>query len=326
MSSPHELPDITDPQAMRSWLAARRANPTGGPAPRSLSELRSAQLRKLARSLSGGSAEHAPGHPVLRFSLDGEGVRAHQVESALLGDWLRALQNAVQSIAYALDELRPTREFGPIPKEIQRKTRLFSGAVFASSYGMVLASGPEQGQAEIPGVDGDTVLDRAMHRILDVADRASIGDGAEDAVLESALPLGRRAMKHLSELSDVLASHGTNATLNWETGASSRRSTFTSRSAERCRTVLSSAHMEDATDRLTGTVVGGSKLRGSIEIEAEGSVIVIRAPKHEVTSLLAAHAERRVTADVHVLTARSAGGREHRSYLLLDLSPHDSAG
>lgn len=330
MSTPHSLPDATDKKALRAWLAARRSESTQKPAPRTLSELRSAQLRRLARSLQGEADSETPDHPgrpVLRFALDGETVRTHRVESAVLGDWLRAFQTAVQSVAYALDELRPTRDSGPVPKEIQRVTRLFSGPVFTSSYGMVLEGTPGQGQSELPGTAADVLLDKAINRIFDVADRASAGVGAEDAVLDAALPLGRRVISHLSELSDVLASTGTSITLTWESKATVRRtSSLSSESAERCRKALRAARVEDSDDRLIGTVVGGSKLRGVIEIEVEGKgLVVVRTSKDDVSGLLATYAERQVAADVHVLTARSAGGREHHSYLLLDLSLHAPA-
>ncbi|MEV6735468.1 hypothetical protein AB0N14_00440 [Streptomyces sp. NPDC051104] len=324
MSTPHSLPDATDKNALRAWLAARRSESAEKPAPRTMAELRSVQLKRLARSMESGTeteSHERQERPVLRFALDGDAVRSHRIESAVLGDWLRAFQAAVQSVAYALDDLRPTRDSGPVPKEIQRMTRLFSGPVFASSYGMVLEGAPDLEQGELPGTGSDVLLDRAINRIFDVADRASSGVDAEDAVLDAALPLGRRVISHLSELSDVLASTGTNVTLTWESKATSRRtSSLSSESADRCRQALRAAQVEDTNDRLVGTVVGGSKLRGVIELEVEGrGVVVVRTPKEDVTGLLAAYAERQVVADLHVLTARSPGGREHRSYVLLEL-------
>ncbi|WP_409059679.1 hypothetical protein [Streptomyces sp. SYP-A7185] len=191
---------------------------------------------------------------------------------------------------------------------------------------MILEGAADSAQAELPGIGTDALLDRAINRIFDVADRASSGIGAEEAVLDAALPLGRRVIKHLSELSDVLASSGTDVTLSWETKATARRASFSSESAERCRSALRAAQVEDSNARLEGTVVGGSKVRGVIEIEVEGSgVVVIRTLKEDVTALVAAYAERHVVADVHVLTARSPGGREHRSYALLDLSLQENA-
>ncbi|MFD3517395.1 hypothetical protein [Streptomyces sp. NPDC058657] len=191
---------------------------------------------------------------------------------------------------------------------------------------MVLEGAADSRQAELPGIGTEALLDKAINRIFDVADRASVGVGAEDAVLDAALPLGRRVIKHLSELSDVLASSGTDVTLSWETQSSARRTTFSSESAERCRTALRAAQVVDADTRVEGTVVGGSKLRGVIEIEVEGNgVVVVSVPKVDVTGLVATYADRQVVADVHVLTARSPGGREHRSYALLDLSPRQGA-
>ncbi|WP_344263643.1 hypothetical protein [Streptomyces sodiiphilus] len=317
------MPDAEDKSALREWLAARRSELAEKPPPRTLSELRALQLKRLARSLQEDAPEQAdevPSPPVLRFALDGGGVRANRVESALLGEWLQALQATVQSVAYALDELRLTRDAGPVPKSVQSVTKLFSGPLFASSYGMVLEGGPVPELVEMPGTGTDRLLDRAVNRIFDVADRASSASDAEEAVLDAALPLGRRAISHLSELAGVLASAGANVTLNWESSTTIRRTTFTSASAERCRSVLRSAHVDEGEDRLAGTLVGGSKVRGVIEIEIpDGRVELVRAPKEEVTALLASHAKRHVVADVHVSTARSAGGREHRSYALIGL-------
>ncbi|MFD4911988.1 hypothetical protein ACFWNR_02010 [Streptomyces virginiae] len=331
MSTPQSLPDATDKKALRAWLAARRSESTEKPAPRTLTELRSLQLRRLARSMQNEAGEGAAGvegRPILRFALDGATVRTHQVEAGVLGDWLRALQTVVQSVAYALDELRPTHDSGPVPREIQRVTKLFSGPLFTSSYGMVLEGAPEAVQAELPGSGGDILLDRAINKILDLADRASSSVGAEDAVLDAALPLGRRAISHLSELSDVLASTNTNVTMTWESKGTKRRTSSLSwESADRCLKVLKTAQVEDSTESLRGLLVGGSKVRGVIEIEVEGKgVVVIRTEKESVTGFLALYAERRVVVEVDVLTARLAGGREHRIYSLRDLSLSEAEG
>lgn len=331
MNNPGGLPDPTDPDALRAWLEARRETPEGVPPVRTLAELQAAQRKRLLRQLNDGDSPRPVGsdaarRPLLRFALDGPPVKNHRIESAVLGDWLRAFQTAVQSVAYALDDLRPTYDSGPVPKEIQRVTKLFSGPVFASSYGMVLEGTPTQSQDELPGIgNSDELLDRAINRILDVTDRAGSGPGAEDAVLDMALPLGRRVISHLSELSNVLAATGADVTLTWESQTTeTRTSRLSSDGADRCRKALRAAEVEENTQRLHGTLVGGSKIRGVVEIEAAGEgVVVARTLKQDVTRHLAAYADRQVVADVSVLTARSPLGREHRSYTLIDLSPDE---
>ena len=328
MSTPG-LPDPEDTQALRAWLAARAETSIGPERVRTLAELDAFQLRRLRNDLvhrvgnAGPVGDEKSSRPLLRFSLDGPPVKKNRIESAVLGDWLKAFQAAVYSVAYALDELRPTRDSGPIPKEIQKLTRLYSGPVFASSYGMVLEGAPVRPQEELPGVGrSDGLLDQAVNRILDVADGAGSGSGAEDAVLDAVLPLGRRAISHLSELSDVLVVTGADVTLTWQSKSTvSRTSHFTADSADRCRRVLRAAEVEDRVDRIHGTLVGGSKVRGVIEVEVTGQgVIVVRAPKEDVTGLLSGYAERQVAVDVQVLTARTALGREHHSYQYLDIS------
>jgi hypothetical protein len=330
MSTPRRLPDPADEEALRAWLAARREKPAGRAPVRTLAEFHSAQRKRLLRALNSDTSAQpgndAPRRSVLRFALDGPPVKEHRIEAAVLGDWLKAFQIAVQSVAYALDDLRPTSDSGPVPKEIQRLTKLFSGPVFASSYGMVLEGPPTRDQDELPGIgNADELLDRAVNRILDVTDRADSGPDAEDAVLDMALPLGGRVINHLTELSNVLVTTGARVTLTWQSQSTvSRTSRLSAEGADRCRRVLLAAEVEEATERLSGTVVGGSKIRGVVEIEIAGAgVVVARTHKENVTRYLAEYATREVVADVSVLTARSPLGREHRSYALIALSLRD---
>ncbi len=331
MTAKRNLPDPTDKAALRAWMAARRTETSHRPAPRTMAEFQSRQMKKLARAVQDDSlypdTPQDIDRPVLKFALNGRTVRNHYAETSVLGEWLHTLQTTVQSVAYALDDLRQVREAGPVPGEIKRATRLFSGPVFASSYGMVLQGAPSSGQAELPGNGTELLLDKAINRIFDVTDGAS-SESAEEAVLDVVLPLGRRAIKQLSSLSHVLASTGTDVTLTWESKTTSHRtSTFTSASAARCHKALQDARIEDASERIIGLLVGGSKSRGFIELEVEGrGMVVVRTNKEDVTGILATHTERIVQADVHVLIARSPGGREHRSYVMINLQDRRGDG
>ncbi|MFD7617714.1 hypothetical protein [Streptomyces sp. NPDC059802] len=257
----------------------------------------------------------------LRLALDGPPVRDHRIEASVLGGWLTALQTAVTSVAHALDDQRPTHDSGPVPREIQRATKLYSSAVFPSSYGMVLEEAPPEAQQELPHVATvESLLDRAMSTLLDLTDRAESGDGAEEAVLAAALPLGRRAAGHLAQLTGVVADADAGVRLTWQSPhAGLRSSSLSSSGAQRCRETLGAADFAHHSDILTGTVVGGSKVRKTVEIEVpRRGVVTVRADR-EVTALLSAFANRTVLAEVMVTTARSPLGREHHSYLLIDL-------
>ncbi|MGW1349310.1 hypothetical protein ACWCQE_08575 [Streptomyces sp. NPDC002409] len=95
-------------------------------------------------------------------------------------------------------------------------------------------------------------------------------------------------------------------------------SSSSSSGAQRCRETLGAADFAHHSDTLTGTVVGGSKVRKTVEIEVPRcGVVTVRADR-EVTALLSAYANHTVRAKVLVTTARSPLGREHHSYLLLD--------
>ncbi|MCX4584992.1 hypothetical protein [Streptomyces sp. NBC_01481] len=330
MNAPQSLPDPSDRQALLAWLQANRAKAAGHAPVHSLAELASAQNRRLRNAIVHGQLIDQGQQDTLRRSLwlalDGPPVRDHRVESAVLGGWLTALQAAVTSVAHALDDQRPTHDSGPVPKEIQRATKLYSAAVFPSSYGMVLEEAPPEAQQELRDVGPtESLLDRTMSTILDLADKAESGAGSEDAILATALPLGRRASGHLSTLSGVVADADARVRLTWQSPHSGlRSSTLSSDGAQRCRQTLRAAEFEDREDTFVGTVVGGSKVRGTVEVEiAEHEVITVRADR-EVTALVRAYADRRVRARVLVTTARSPLGREHHSYLLLDLEQDES--
>ncbi|MGW8885231.1 hypothetical protein [Streptomyces sp. NPDC055749] len=330
MNAPQNLPDPSDRQALLAWLQANRSKAPGNAPVHSLGELATAQHRRLRNAMAHGRPLGDQGQQdalrrSLCLALDGPPVRDHRIESSVLGGWLTALQTAVTSVAHALDDQRPTHDSGPVPKEIQRATKLYSSAVFPSSYGMFLEEAPPEAQQELHDVGTmESLLDRAMSTILDLTDKAESGAGAEDAILAAALPLGRRASGHLSLLSGVVADADARVRLTWQSPhAGLRTSTLSSDGAQRCRQTLRAAVFEDLEDTLLGTVVGGSKVRGTVEIEvADRGVVTVRADR-EVTALLSAYANRTVRTKVLVTTARSPLGREHHSYLLLDLELDD---
>ncbi|MFJ9881820.1 hypothetical protein ACIQRN_20140 [[Kitasatospora] papulosa] len=327
MNAPQNLPDPSDRQSLLAWLEANRAKAPGHAPVRSLSEFSAAQSRRLRNALAHGQQSdvdrdrQGPPRRSLSLALDGPPVRDHRIEASVLGGWLTALQTAVTSVAHALDDQRPTHDSGPVPREIQRATKLYSSAVFPSSYGMVLEEAPPEGQQELPDIAaGESLLDRAMSTLLDLTDRAESGDAAEDAVLAAALPLGRRAAGHLAQLTGVVADADAGVRLTWQSPHTGlRSSSLSSSGAQRCRETLRTADFAHRSDILTGTVVGGSKVRGTVEIEVpRRGVVTVRADR-EVTALLSAYANRTVLAEVMVTTARSPLGREHHSYLLIDL-------
>jgi hypothetical protein len=329
VNTPQNLPDPSDKAALRAWLRANRDKAPGHDPVESPDELTAAQRRRLLKAvgLTIGGADTRPVRRSLRLTLEGTPVREHRVESSTLGQWLVSFQESIFTIAHALDESRPTHDFGPIPQAVRKATRLYAAATFPSSYGMVLEEAPV-GEDELPlpeVVSTESLLDRAMGKVLDITDRAeAAGPGAVDAVIETALPLGGRVFTRLAELTNVLAESGADIGLTWNSPYNGVRSSrLGARGARQCRDALRAVQPEEHHEQLTGTLVGGSKLRGTVEIEtAEQGVITARVDR-EVTGLLRAYANRRVIAEVVVSTARSPHGREHHSYLVLDLSLHE---
>lgn len=155
---------------------------------------------------------------------------------------------------------------------------------------MVLEEAPPEAQQELHDIGTtESLLDRAITTILDLTDKAESGADADDAVLAAVLPLGRRASGHLSTLSGVVADADARVRL--------RSSTLSSEGAQRCRQTLRAADFEDREDTLLGTVVGGSKVHGTLEIEvSEHEVVAVRADR-EVTALLSAYVGYRRDTD-----------------------------
>ncbi|WP_328871475.1 hypothetical protein OHT76_15870 [Streptomyces sp. NBC_00287] len=329
MNTPQNLPDPSDKKALRAWMQANRGKAPGHDPVRSADDLAASQRRKLLKAvgLATGDAKAGPARRSLRLALEGAPVREHRVESSVLGQWLISFQETVSTIAHALDESRPTHDYGPLPHAVRKATRLYAAATFPSSYGMVLEEAPTS-EHELPLPDmasAQSLLDRAMGTVLDITDRAEAGPGAIDAVIETALPLGGRVFNRLAELTDVLAVSGADIGLTWSSPYSGvRASRLGSSSAQRCRDALRAVQPEEDQKRLVGRLVGGSMLRGTVEIETADRGVITARVNREVTSLLSAYANRQITAEVLVSTVRSPHGREHHSYAVLDLSLDES--
>ncbi|PJM97167.1 hypothetical protein [Streptomyces sp. CB01373] len=329
MNAPQNLPDPSDKDALRAWLRANRGKAPGHDPVRSPDELASAQRLKLLKAVGLGTGDTEAGHErrSLRLALTGTPVKEHSVESSVLGQWLVSFQDTVSTVAHALDESRPTHEYGPIPNAVRKATRLYATATFPSSYGLVLEEAPaDESELPLPDVaSAESLLDRAMWTVLDLTDRAGAGPGAVDAVIAAALPLGSRVFSRLADLTEVLADSGVDISLTWSSPYSGvRASRLGARSAQQCRDALRAVQPEESEEQLTGRLVGGSKLRGTVEIETVDRGVITARVDHEVTSLLSAYANRQITAEVLVSTVRSPHGREHHSYAVrrLGLSEH----
>ncbi|MHB9859340.1 hypothetical protein [Streptomyces sp. YIM S03343] len=329
MNSPQNLPDPSDKEALKAWMRANRAKAEGHHPVRSAEEFTAAQRRKLLKTVGyeTGHAEAGTARRSLRLALEGTPVREHRVESSVLGRWLALFQEAVTTVAHALDESRPTHDYGPLPQAVRKATRLYAAATFPSSYGMVLEEAPADDE-ELPlpkVVSTESLLDRAMGTVLDITDRAEAGPGAIDAVFETALPLGGRVFNRLADLTEVLADSGTDVSLTWSSPYNGvRASRLGSRNAQRCHDALRAVQPEEHSEQLAGRLVGGSVLRGTVEIETADRGVITARVDHEVTSLLSAYANRLITAEVLVSTVRSPHGREHHSYVVLDLALNTS--
>lgn len=327
MNNQQNLPDPSDKEALRAWMRANRTKAAGRRPVRSADEFAAAQRHKLLKAI--GCAAHTTDSGVarrsLRLALEGTPVREHRVESSVLGQWLTSFQEAVTTVAHALDESRPTHDYGPLPQAVRKATGLYAAATFPSSYGMVLEEAPtDEEQLPLLGVAStESLLDRAMGTVLDITDRAQTGPGAVDAVIETALPLGGRVFNRLADLAEVLADSGTDVSLTWSSPYNGvRASRLGHENAQRCRDALRAAQPEEHTAQLVGRLVGGSMLRGTVEIETADRGVITARVDDEVTSLLSAYANRRIAAELLVSTVRSPHGREHHSYVVLNLALH----
>ncbi|MFI5758113.1 ATP-binding protein [Streptomyces sp. NPDC051569] len=80
----------------------------------------------------------------------------------------------------------------------------------------------------------------------------------------------------------------------------------------------------DRPSRLLGTLVGGSKVEGTVELDVPGQgVVVVRTGQADVPALLRTYANRRVAAEVDALNGPSPVGRERQRRQLLGLSLHE---
>ncbi|GAA2576775.1 hypothetical protein GCM10010424_21970 [Streptomyces lienomycini] len=94
-------------------MQANRGKADGRHPVRSADEFIAAQRRKLlkAAGYETSSAEADKARRSLRLALEGAAVREHRMESSVLGQWLTHFQEAVTTVAHALDESRPTHDY-----------------------------------------------------------------------------------------------------------------------------------------------------------------------------------------------------------------------
>ncbi|MFD8785980.1 hypothetical protein [Kitasatospora sp. NPDC059599] len=347
MTPPAEFPPKGDMAAAREWLRERRnATIHGGPDEQQSSRMTHREL--LARqwnalqAAAGFESQSSPREQQKRRRLDvaleGGQVEGHEAPIGLLGTFFSSLQETVTSVAQALTGA-PTAA-SSIPGHIRNATLLRSSAAFPSSYGVHL-----YGPAPIPPEDlqdglfeppanapsSISLLDESMATIFDIADTAQAAsseiDGpADEQLADRVVALGQRAVKHLSELSGLLAKAGVGLRFSWEPETNHSRScTLDAHGAARLKRLSDGVEFgETSIESVEGKLVEANMRRGAVEIETNLGQLVVARTDELVTPRLGDNMlGKRVVAQAIVTTVRYATGRERRIYTLTSLHQAD---
>lgn len=154
----------------------------------------------------------------LEATLDGAPVTGGRIRVDALTKVLHALQEAVAAIGQALTGKATSSS--SIPGPLRSRTALSIATSFQGSFGAVLEgpavdeSEPELFDPHRPASSG-TLLDESLGRVLRIIQLAGENPVDDAPVVSEILPLGSRAFKHLSALSNSIVDEEMTARLNW---------------------------------------------------------------------------------------------------------------
>lgn len=299
------LPDEENPAPLSSSWMTRR----------SLLEQRAGLKQRLAIELAATTT------PVLRLLFDTP-LGVERVDAGLLGAALSRLQETVTSVAHAVTGYPNARSTRPA---IAEKTRLtFAGAAF-SSFGVVLEGTFEPTQQALIEDVGPAfgLLEESVVRIFDVLETGSVSSADEDELMDSVADLGRRAVKHLRDLSVVLGRQSEPIKFEWN-GADVRHRRVTLSAGELTTLQQFLSGVDTLVEQLTvpGVLVGARTDRGKFFFRSDKGRTYAGAMTDELRPLVREFFDRPCQARLEVTIARSrVSGREGRSYFLLELLP-----
>jgi hypothetical protein len=253
--------------------------------------------------------------------LDGDPVVSGRIRVDALTKLLHAFQEAVSAVGQALTGKATSSS--SIPGPLRERTALSLAASFAGSFGAVL-EGPHQPEPESDlfgtSDEADMLLDESIGQVLKIIRLAGENPTDDAPVVDEVLPLGSRAFKHLSALSDAIVDEGMTAQVSWraltgdEGGAE-----LTTVAARRLGDILSRNRLVEEQIVEVGLLGTVSNIRNKIELATDAGIISARVVEELVPRLRDLY-DHRVVATFDVSIARSlATGAEKRSYTLVDL-------
>ncbi|MFB8403835.1 hypothetical protein [Streptomyces sp. NPDC055912] len=321
MTAATPFPDPSDKEALRQWMRNNRnAQAHGKPA--TPEEFSVVQRARLLRDASGPKATES-GRRRLDVALTGAATEQHTVRVSTLGAFLTNLQESVSAVAQALVG-RPTSA-ASIPRYIREATALSAAATFPSSFGVAMY-GPEpqdhqDGLFPEHGGEVRTVLDQAVDAVLDVVDLSESLGQSDDLLAEHLVPLGQRALKHIGALTAGLTDANVGLRVAWHAQEGRvRRSQWNAGGVQRVHYLCE--HSEFSIAEVT-TVVGwlgaASAFNGKVEIRTDSGEIVRASTDEELIPQLDRYFNKRVAAQVEVISVRASGRPERKIYSVLSL-------
>lgn len=247
----------------------------------------------------------------LSLVFDGAGVNGHEMDAGVLGKVLRDLQQTVSSIGQSVIK-RATR-VGPLATGLKTATQLNFAASFAGSVGIEL-HGPAKSDGT-PMIELDSILDTSLYRLLEALALAADEKSTDDQILESVLPWGSRAYKHLRALASTLADDELDAQADLSTESGRQHSVSVPRwAAKRLTQVLKLADLTESEVTVEGHLGTVSDFRNRVEIvTASGAILNAKVAEEIVPSLRDFYAQE-VRAVIEMNTSKERATGVERTY------------
>jgi len=264
------------------------------------------------------------GRTQLALHLNGPGVRGEEMDARILGGLLVSLQDTVSALAQTL--VAKSTRFGKLPGDLLGATNLSFTSTFAGSVGITLAGAPEASY-ESRLVDTDSALDASLKVLVEFLNLVEDEATGDDDLIETVLPWGSRAFKHLRDTATVLADGKIETSLDVrDSHGGPVNASLSRKAAERLARVLDRRFLRDEEIRIEGHLGTVSDFRNRVEIvEPSGKITNARVDDSLVASLRDFYARDVVALIATQITREAATGLERTFNTVIELQLKEGA-
>jgi hypothetical protein len=261
----------------------------------------------------------------VEVAISGEPVLSGSIESGFLGRFLTEAQMTISSVAQAI--MRGDKPKGPLGVDVLENSKLRLVATQPGSFVLGFVGPVRHSEPTMPEVDDDEVpplplFDEALSKLLGVFDAVE-HDVATERLPGAIADLGgHRAVRHLTELAKLVASHGaaTSVTTRSPFLDKPRSVGLSSAGARRLSTMLSRTHVDVESLPITGSLTGIRWRSSLFDLELPDGRVISGKVARDLRDVVRNLFDRVVTARIDQTTTRMQLAEEATvTYQLVEL-------